>query len=182
MKPSGICWSPIGPVSPSEFITVPTSAPHAYLLDLHFSQLLEGSAVAVPHGTWSRQTCWGILLSTVGKAVCAARAACEERAPKARCGAGGLGGTKGREPPRSTGHDGLRCRLRHGKQAWPVRRFAGGNTNDPAPAGATFSASLQSTCGKEFISSRRLRRTRLPRTRFRFSPSPDEKGRIIGRR
>jgi len=26
-----------------------------------------------------------------GKAVCAARAACEERAPKARCGAGGLG-------------------------------------------------------------------------------------------
>jgi len=42
-----------------------------------------------------------------GKAVCAARAACEERAPKARCGTGGLGGTKGREPPRSKGHDGL---------------------------------------------------------------------------
>ena len=30
-----------------------------------------------------------------GKSVCAARAACEERAPKARCGAGWLGGQRG---------------------------------------------------------------------------------------
>jgi len=52
-----------------------------------------------------------------GKPVCAARAACEERAPKERCGAGWLGGAKGRKPPESKGHDGLRCRPRHGKPA-----------------------------------------------------------------
>jgi len=43
-------------------------------------------------------------------------------------------------------------------------------------------ASLQRTCGKEFISSRRLRRTRLHPSRFRLSLFPDDKGPSIVRR
>ena len=58
----------------------------------------------------------------------------------------------------------------------------GGNTSDPVPTGATDYASIQRTCGKEFISSRRLRRTRLNRDGVPVSLSPDEKGKIIVRR
>ena len=58
----------------------------------------------------------------------------------------------------------------------------GGNADDPVPTGATDYASIQSTCGKEFISSRRLRRTRLNRDGVPVSLSPDEKRKIIVRR
>ncbi len=97
-------------------------------------------------------------------------------------------GTKGRELPTSKGHDSLRCRIRHGKLAGHLRRFAGG-MQTTRYCGATDYASLQSTCPStssgesgNFISSRRLCRTRLHPTRFRFSPSPDEKFRAIVRR
>ena len=68
-----------------------------------------------------------------GKTVCAARAACEERTPKSTIPMN-IGstmwhrlswGTKGRESPFSKRRDSLRCRIRHGKLARVLRRFAG---------------------------------------------------------
>jgi hypothetical protein len=61
--------------------------------------------------------------------------------------------------------------------------------NTPEERRTAAYASLQRTCPStssgesgNFISSRRLCRTRLHPTRFRFSPSPDEKFRAIVRR
>jgi hypothetical protein len=98
-------------------------------------------------------------------------------------------GTKGREPPISKGREQLAVPYSAREAGATLAVVRGGNTNDPVIAGATDYASLQSTCPStssgesgNFISSRRLCRTRLHRPRFRFALSPDEKSRFIVRR